>query len=399
LRIIHLIPGTADPNTANGVNKVVHWLATNMVAQGHECEVWLLLEAEEPPTHAHTYELVAFPKSRSRFGLTEDLRAALCALPENTWVQLHSVFVPQLTSVAKLLRKRNIRFGVTPHGGYLSDRKGRSIAGRIRKRLFLSLWEGWTLRNASLIHAIGQTEVDDLKSRFPVVHQITLIPNGFELPATQDIADQAMKIESADAEITEPSIVYCGRMVIFQKGLDLLVEGFARYRKSGGTLKLTMVGDGPDRPQLKALADQHGIADAITWTGQIFGSPLRTTLKSAMFFVHSSRFDVIPTACLEAASCGVPLIVSEETNLADFVRHWNSGMVLFPNTPVRLAELLQEAEKLSANERTQMGASAKSMIEHDFTWSEIARRLVLAMEQANHPIDTSGYRKPMASAL
>lgn len=399
MRIIHLIPGTADPNTANGVNKVVHWLATNMVAQGHECEVWLLLEAEEPPTHARTYKLVAFPKSRSRFGLTEDLRAALSALPESTWVQLHSVFVPQLTSVAKLLRKRNMRFGVTPHGGYLSDRKGRSIAGRIRKRLFLSLWEGWTLRNASLIHAIGQTEVDDIKSRFPAVRQITLIPNGFELPVTQDIADEAMEKKSSDAEITEPSVVYCGRMAIFQKGLDLLVEGFARYRKSGGTLKLTMVGDGPDRPQLEALADQHGIADAITWTGQIFGSPLRTTLKAAMFFVHSSRFDVIPTACLEAASCGVPLIVSEETNLADFVRHWNSGMVLVPNTPVRLAELLQKAEKLSANERTQMGASAKSMIEQDFTWGEISRRLVLAMEQANHPIDTSGYRKPMASAL
>jgi glycosyltransferase involved in cell wall biosynthesis len=135
---------------------------------------------------------------------------------------------------------------------------------------------------------------------------------------------------------------------------------------------------------LEALANQLGIADAIMWTGQIFGSALRTILKGSMFFVHSSRFDVIPTACLEAASCGVPLIVSEETNLADFVRHWHSGLVLAPNTPVRLAELLQEAEKIGAHERNHMGASAKSMIEQDFTWSEISRRLVLAMKQANH---------------
>jgi glycosyltransferase involved in cell wall biosynthesis len=353
-----------------------------MVAQGHDCEVWTLLGTEEHPTHTRSYKLLAFSKSRSQLGLTDDLLAALSSLPVSTWIQLHSVFVPQLTSVAKFLRKRNIRFGVTPHGGYLSDRKGRSIAGRIRKRFYLSLWEGWTLRNASLIHAIGQTEIDDLKSRFPALDQIALIPNGFELPA-QNVADQVLSRESSDSEITEPTIVYCGRMAIFQKGLDLLVEGFARYRKSGGTLNLTMVGDGPDRPQLEALANQHGVADAITWTGQIFGSPLRTILKGAMFFVHSSRFDVIPTACLEAASCGVPLIVSEETNLADFVRHWNSGLVLAPNTPVRLAELLQEAEKIGAHERNHMGASAKSMIEQDFTWSEISRRLVLAMKQAN----------------
>jgi glycosyltransferase involved in cell wall biosynthesis len=173
-------------------------------------------------------------------------------------------------------------------------------------------------------------------------------------------------------------------MTIFQKGLDILLEGFARYRKSGGTLNLTMVGDGPDRPQLEALANQHAITDAITWTGQIFGSSLRTTLRRAAFFVHSSRFDVIPTACLEAASCGVPLIVSEETNLADFVRHWNSGLVLAPNTPVRLAEIFQQAEKFATTERTHMGDSARLMIETDFTWNEISRRIILAIQQANH---------------
>jgi glycosyltransferase involved in cell wall biosynthesis len=385
LRIIHVIPGTADPNTANGVNKVVHWLATNMVAQGHACEVWTLLATEQLPTHARTYKLVAFPKSRSQFGLTEDLRAALSRLPEGTWVHLHSVFVPQLTSVAKLLRKRNIRFGVTPHGGYLSDRKGRSFAGRLRKRLYLALWEGRTLRNASLIHAIGQTEVDDLKSRFSSLHQIALIPNGFELPSAQDVTSHTFKENSLDhSEIGDPTIVYCGRIVIFQKGLDILLEGFARYRKSGGTLRLTIVGDGPDRSQLEALANQHAIAHAITWTGQVFGSYLRTILGRAAFFVHSSRFDVIPTACLEAASCGVPLIVSEETNLADFVRHWNSGLVLSPNTPVRLAELFQQAENIAITERTHMGDSARSMIETEFTWNEISRRIVLAAEQANH---------------
>jgi glycosyltransferase involved in cell wall biosynthesis len=391
LRIIHVIPGTADPNTANGVNKVVHWLATNMVAQGHACEVWILLETEQPPTHARTYQLVAFPKSRSKFGLTEDLREALSRLSEGTWVHLHSVFVPQLTSVARFLRKKNIRFGITPHGGYLSDRKGRSTAGRLRKRLYLALWEGWTLRNASLIHAIGQTEVDDLKSRFSSLRQIALIPNGFELPAAQDVTPHTLNETSLDAEIIEPTILYCGRMAIFQKGLDILLEGFARYRKSGGTLRLTMVGDGPDRPQLEALANQHAITEAITWTGQVFGSSLRTILRRSAFFVHSSRFDVIPTACLEAASCGVPLIISEETNLADFVRHWNSGLVLAPNTPVRLAELFQQAERFATTERTHMGDSARSMIETDFTWNEISRRVVLAIQQANdrHTSDRS----------
>ncbi|MBB5338425.1 glycosyltransferase family 4 protein [Tunturiibacter gelidoferens] len=384
MRIIHMIPGTADPNSANGVNKVVHWLATNMVAQGHECEVWILLPTEEHSNHARTYKLVPFPGSRSQLGLTKDLHAALSDLPEGTWVQLHSVFVPQLTSAAKLLHKRKIQFGITPHGGYLSDRSGRSIAGRIRKRLYLSAWEGWTLRNASLIHAIGQTEVDDLKSRFSSLHQIALIPNGFELPNHETASQPGLESRS-DTEIIKPTITYCGRMVIFQKGLDILLEGFAAYRKLGGTLNLTMVGDGPDRPQLEALAKEHGIVESITWTGQIFGAPLRNILSGSTFFVHSSRFDVIPTACLEAASCGVPLIVSEETNLADFVRHSGSGLVLTPNTPTRLAELLVEAEKLGVTERTRMGASAKLMIERDFTWSEISRHLVLAIEHATHP--------------
>ena len=387
MRIIHLNPGTADPNTANGVNKVVHWLATSMVAQGHDCEVWSLLETATPPSHPHTYKLETFARTRSRFVLPSNLQAALSALPKDTWVQLHSVFVPDLTSAAKLLRRNKIKFGITPHGGYLSEGEGSSFLSRVKKRLFLSLWEGWTPRHASLIHAIGQTEVEDLNRRFSSLPRIVLLPNGFGRESDQPspLSDQTvhnLSISQEDALTKlEPDIVYCGRMATFQKGLNILLKGFALYRQSGGTLRLTMVGDGLDRPRLQILARELGVEDAVTWTGKVFGASLHRLLRRATAFVHSSRFDVIPTACLEAASCGVPLLVSEETNLGSYVRRWNAGLILNPNTPSRLAEALKQIQTLEPSDLAAMGASANEMIETDFTWSEITRRLLQAIEE------------------
>ena len=45
-------------------------------------------------------------------------------------------------------------------------------------------------------------------------------------------------------------------------------------------------------------------------------------------FIHCSRWDVLPAACLEAASLGRPLLVSRETNLAEYVERSGAGLVL-----------------------------------------------------------------------
>jgi glycosyltransferase involved in cell wall biosynthesis len=340
---------------------------------GLSSEVWALKPNGAPATHERNYKLRVFQTSRSRFALLPDFRSALQSLPPDTWVQLHSVFIPELTTIARLLKRQRTPYGVTTHGGYLSLYFDQSRLLRIKKRLFALLWENWMLRNAEMIHVIGATELEDLERRAPGQKMI-IIPNGYT-PAGLEFA------RSPRIEADPPAVMFCGRHEIKQKGLDLLLKGFALYRQQGGTLRLVMISGGKDNAYLRGLSNQLGIADFISWPGILPVDELRSTLLRGAAFVHTSRFDVLPTACLEAAALGLPLFMSWETNFADYILPRNAGWICKPNVPEKIAETFFLIEKTPRAERVAMGERAHAMIAEELRWDLICQKFGQVAEE------------------
>jgi glycosyltransferase involved in cell wall biosynthesis len=373
MRFVHILIGSADPRTVNGVNKVVHWLATTQKQMGLASEIWALMSNGAASTHEHIYPMRFFKRTKSRFLLTRELRSALKQLPSDTWVQLHSVYIPELTAIARLLRKHGIFYGVTTHGGYLTLYFDPSRALRMKKRIFSILWENWMLHHAAMIHVIGATELDDLRRRAP--HQkMVMIPNG---SAREQLATQTGPRQEAQP----PSILYCGRHNIEQKGLDLLLDGFAIYRRQGGTLQLVLIGGGSDTVRLRAMARELGVAGWISWPGILPVNELRSMLQGGAAFVHTSRFDVLPTACLEAAALGLPLFTSLETNFADYILPRNAGWICRSNVPVEIASTMFLIERTSPAERIAMGENARRMIDEELRWDLICEKLGKTVEE------------------
>jgi len=76
-------------------------------------------------------------------------------------------------------------------------------------------------------------------------------------------------------------------------------------------------------------------------------------------FIHSSRWDVLPGACLEAASLGRPLVVSRETNLGEFVERSGAGLVLDETSANGVARALERVRQLYDNRQLEpMGENA-----------------------------------------
>lgn len=374
MQFIHILTGSADPRSVDGVNKVVHSLATTQTDMGIPSRIWCIRANGTPTTHERNYPIEVFRQTSSRFLLDENLRHAIDRLPPDTWVQLHSVFSPELTAIARLLKKRGIPYGFTAHGGYLSIYFDRSRLLRMKKAVFSLLWENWMLRNAAMLHVIGASERADLERRAPGQKMI-MIPNGYSMP-------QIDHWRSPRQEIRPAALMFCGRHVIKQKGLDLLLEGFALYRKQGGTLRLVLIGGGSDHGFLRGLAKRLGIAEHIDWPGILPVDELRQTLRGAAAFVHTSRFDVLPTACLEAAGLGLPLFISEETNFGDYIVPRNAGWLCRPNTPAAIAESIFAVERTPSAERIAMGENARRMIEEELNWNVICEELSRVAESS-----------------
>lgn len=297
-----------------------------------------------------------------RFFLTKEFRQFLLSQPRDTVFHFHSVFIPWFLPAMQLLRRHGYeRIILTPHGQYTDEPMRRSL----KKRVFFLLFDSRVIRAASAVHIIGHTEENAYLKRN--ARRYRLIPNG--------CAPQTTPIN------TERSLTfgYLGRMDIAQKGLDTLLQAFAFYRKQGGTGTLRLAGDGADLAALQQLATDLGIAEETTFVGKVFGKDTLRFLDDCAFFLHPSRWDVVPTACMEAAAAGVPLIVSRATNLDTYVERFAAGMVMQDDErPVQsLATAMEDAERLFADQQQYIAlcTRARRMVSEELNWENIARQI------------------------
>lgn len=377
MRIVHILKGKANPDTLNGINKVVHWLATTQVRQGHEVEVWGLAESMKLPPHVREYKLRLFPVTRLRLTLGREIKAALASLEPGTWVQCHCAFTYEHPAIGKFLKKRGLPYGITAHGLYAPDALRRNPW---RKRLWIALYEARYLRNAAMVQAIGATEIQDVLRIAPGA-RVVLIPNG-QLPLPSPV--NAEPIGAA-----RPLIGFCGRLAMMHKGLDYLIEGFAAYKAKGGAGELWLIGDSigqtrKDRAVLEGLAAHRGVSAHVRFLGARHGDEKFSILGGFDAFIHSSRFEGLPGACLEAAALGRPLVVSRETNLGEYVERSGAGLVLDETSAAGVTRALDTVQRLYESRQLQlMGENARRMIENEFSWEKIAKSFDAAIVAAS----------------
>jgi glycosyltransferase involved in cell wall biosynthesis len=91
-----------------------------------------------------------------------------------------------------------------------------------------------------------------------------------------------------------------------QKGLDTLLHAFARVRQTVSGARLRIVGDGPERTSLEALADDLGVRTACEFPG-FLSDPL-AAIEEADVYVLSSRWEGLPNSLLEAIGVGLPVV-------------------------------------------------------------------------------------------
>jgi glycosyltransferase involved in cell wall biosynthesis len=375
MRIIHILLGKANPNNLNGVNKAVHEMATSQAQLGHEVEVWGLSSSMKAPDHPRAYRLRIFPVTRMRVTLGKELKTALAGLESGVWVHFHSAFIPEYPTISRWLKKRSLVYGITPHNGYAP---GVFRKNPWKKQMYTALREAKYIRNAAWIQIVGQTEAQDIRRIAPHA-RIVRIPNG-QHPI-------AARTNTLPANVERPLIVFCGRLHTQSKGLDFLLDGFAAYKAQGGRGELWLIGDGEDRAELERQVTEGGAQAKIHFLGAKHGDEKFDLVASCDAFIHSSRWEGLPGACLEAASLGKPLLVSQETNLGEYIERSGAGLVLDETSPAGVQCALERCQRLYEEHKLQqMGENARQMIEKEFQWEKNARSFLAAIADASHVV-------------
>jgi glycosyltransferase involved in cell wall biosynthesis len=103
-------------------------------------------------------------------------------------------------------------------------------------------------------------------------------------------------------------LVGCGELY-HRKGYDLLLRALADVRATGRQVRLVLIGNGEEESDLKRLARDLGLSDAVTFTGHLV-DPLPEMVRSTAF-VHCARVEGVPQVLLEAISLGIPTIATD----------------------------------------------------------------------------------------
>lgn len=161
-----------------------------------------------------------------------------------------------------------------------------------------------------------------------------------------------------------------------EKAIDVLVEGYRRYRSQHeNPWTLVCCGTGPDGHLLDSVA---GIENR----GFVQPYDLSDVFASSGAFVIPSRFDPWPLALVEAAAAGLPIIASDACGSAvEMVRPFFNGFVVPTNSPQDVASAMgrvHAAEKYlpAWGERSCRLASAYSADLWADRWLDVCHRLV-----------------------
>ena len=171
----------------------------------------------------------------------------------------------------------------------------------------------------------------------------------------------------ARAPAAEPLFLFTGRLSP-EKGVDVLLRALGRLRDRGTAASLRIVGDGPERPRLEALAGSLGLDRAVEFVGRVPSSEVERELAPAWALVAPSTWaEPLGLTALEAVVRGVPVVASATGGLAETVRPGVNGL-LFANGDVEgLAERLAEVASGSAfpGHEVPPDSAAATLAEHD----------------------------------
>jgi glycosyltransferase involved in cell wall biosynthesis len=230
------------------------------------------------------------------------------------------------------------------------------------------------LRHARVVHVITREEQAAVHQYAgPVPTQI--VPNALQSTLRFDARGRAQTRARLNIAPNEQLVFFLGRLDVKGKGLDALCEGFSRaVVRSSAPMKLVFAGV-PWYTALEPLIET--IRDHALILPAAMGEEKAALLSAADRFVTLSRWDVMPTAVLDALSTGLPLLVTEETGFGDFVREHDAGKVV-THDPDEIAEALLDFQPQPLARRQELFETAMTA----FDPGKIAARFVGLYERA-----------------
>jgi len=213
---------------------------------------------------------------------------------------------------------------------------------------------------------------------------VVTIPLGVDLAAVARIARAG----------SGSDLVYAGRLKD-HKNVAHILQALALLKERGIALSLAVVGEGPEKAKLEALAAGLGIGEQVRFLGALPGDQMFAVIKAASLFVHpSTKEGGGSITAIEANACGTPLVIYRHPAGIDprLIRQGVNGWIVEQIGPEHLAGKLRELVQSRTLERFDRAACVQCVAEFD--WSAVAARYAELFEPRQPALRPAGELLP-----
>lgn len=197
--------------------------------------------------------------------------------------------------------------------------------------------------------------------------------------------DAAKFVPAAADERFRTESGWAGRRVLLtvgrlqkRKGHDTVIRALPAVRAKVPGVLYAVVGTGDEEANLRRLADECGVADAVQFLGGIGDDAMTRCYQQCDLFVLANRtvgadIEGFGMVLLEAQACGKAVVAGDSGGTGETMSVPDTGRVVNCDGPEKLADVLTELLSDPA-ELAAMGRRGRAWVEGRFDWPRVAAR-------------------------
>ncbi|MFL6210384.1 MAG: glycosyltransferase [Pyrinomonadaceae bacterium] len=376
MKVLHVIPAVAP--RYGGPSRAIFEMGRALRQQG--IDVLVATTDADGAGHlavetgaARTYEgvpTIFFPRQVAEtFGYSRPLARWLAVhVREFAVAHIHAVFSHPCLAAARACRRHRVPYIVRPLGS-LDPWSLRQK--RWRKHVMWYGGIGRMLHGAAAVHYTTSEEQQ-------LAEQALGLTNGFVTPLGVEVAEPWAT--SARSSVLPPGIADDPYLLVLsrlhpKKNVELLLDVFLTLTQRPEFTRWQLVVAGDGETGYVNMLKQRAVAGSgrVIFTGWLDGAERTALLRHAELLALTSRQENFGLCVVEALAHGVPVLISEQVNLAPEVSRARAGWVS-PLNHTDLMRVLADALTDEA-ERRMRGQSGRAFVASNYSWATVAAKL------------------------
>jgi glycosyltransferase involved in cell wall biosynthesis len=226
------------------------------------------------------------------------------------------------------------------------------------------------MRSADLLVTPSHNRLNATLSLFPELQRVGLcIHNGVSTEQFSPLPEGGQS----------DNFILCVANHNIKKALDVLLHAFAQLLRSGHSIQLRLVGEGPLTADLQRVAQDLRLNDRVQFLGPRNPEEIAELMRRSRLFVLPSRAEPFGIVLLEALASRKPLVATKVGGIPEFIEHGVNGLLVEPDNPCVLSEAMATVLQNPTLADT-LATNGYELVQERFDWKVAAEKYERAFQ-------------------